>query len=212
MGDAKRSQKLPILQVLTERWTDEEAARLLYIMVGCDVVGVLLALGLPQLEDQPHVHTFGLVSVGLWILCFALLSAGSLIAVIPQLLNTSLRVFGWEDVLQFAGYVLYLAPTAFGNLCQDLYLQFGGFTGVHGSDSWGALGKYLLTNDLTFSAIQEFSWASPPIVATAWWSHGLIVLFGAIVGLLYFSGIVNLIRATLGLLRRQMWKARHRAA
>jgi hypothetical protein len=100
--------------------------------------------------------------------------------------------------------VLLFAPIAFGQMCRELFIQFGGFTGVQGANSYSVIGMIFgdwtnfayswLLNSLTFNATQVFGWATTPIQASAWWSGWLIVLFSVVADFVLFAGLLNLVK------------------
>jgi hypothetical protein len=136
-----------------------------------------------------------------------LVSIGSMSIALVFLVPRLVRGFRKSDVgkvFPLAFGVIIVTTGAFGELCRELYIQFGGFSGVQtafpfthyipGNSPWVKFAASWLLNTFTFNASQLFGWMTTPIQATAWWSRSLIVLFSLASGLVLFSAVISMVR------------------
>lgn len=165
-----------------------------------------LILGTEWLQTTA-LGDLGMIAIAAYGLAFALGSASALIFVGQRLLRAAASEQGSAlGLLPAAGSIWFVVPIAFGQVCRELFLQFGGFAGVHstsvtaalfGNPDWSIFAFSWLLSTMTFNASQIFGWVTTPIQATAWWSGILIVLFSIVSDVVLVAGLINLLQLIL---------------
>jgi hypothetical protein len=181
-------------------------------------LGGLLLLGIGLLFELPFVgnHDLGALGVVIFGLSLVLQVASTLGYLVPRLLSVSIAEGSWLGTVILLGGTIFIVAGTFGWLCHDLFLQFGGFTGLPNAELSKALNYHSsvwlnfsfswLLDSLTFNASQVGGWVQTSIHPTAWWSAALVVAFSFISDVFLFGSLITVGRATLDALRQGKWR------
>jgi hypothetical protein len=173
-----------------------------------------LLIGFALVTTAYGIETFGFtkspVHIGLYGLGAVLLTIGGLSYAGTHLLSDTVKEEGLLGVFANWPNLMATLPISFAGLCRALFLQFGGFTGVHEGAQvhsiladvpWSSFAYSWLLDSLTFNASQMFGWVTTPIQPVAWWSRLLVVGFSVVADTILFASVVNVIRTVVASLR-----------
>jgi hypothetical protein len=162
---------------------------------------------------ESHFGDFGWIAIGIYGAVFILAVTDAFEYTRRQFLKTwQFRGLDIVTLILAVGSLQFLIGFAFGDLSRELYIQFGGFSGVtstspfwhytytehsvfqHAVSPWVYFTSYWISGGLTFDTYPLFGWITTAITPTAWWSELLTVILNGVTGLLLFTGIINLYR------------------
>lgn len=170
--------------------------------VGATILMVAIILGTATLQSYV-AGDWSVVSIVAYSFACIIGSAAGLGFAFPKLaggldwLESENRLEWEEGLIILVILPVGLVPLAFGGLCQELYVHFGGFSGVptpafsNDDWAWATFGYSWLLDGLTSNASQVFGWLTTPIRPTAWWSSALIVLFNVVIDVVLFAMLVT---------------------